>query len=194
MQSSAPCSLSAADAMAYRVVSLCVAEGVATAFISGPPAGRAPAVPNVPFHVFTEDLAQAWHARVAEEEDILTHQIALLDQGVAGKLTEEALNAELRDYWLSGVIGRAYVLGADMFGAIHLAFGREGVFVAMKDPRRLFDMYNAALDARPEALKRCVRVSDAAVKRALAIGAGNTLSGTSSVLLGGAADALSRSR
>ncbi len=190
MRSVAPGSLSPADAMAYRVVSLCVAEGVATEFISGPPEGRAPAIPDVPFHVFTDDLAKAWKEHVDEEEDILKHQIALLDQAAAGELTEEALNAELRDYWLNGVVGRAYVLGADMFGAIYLAFGKQGVFLAMKDPRRLFEMYNAALDAKPEALKRCVRVPDASVKRALAIGTANILPGKQPVPSVEAADAL----
>jgi len=57
-----------------------------------------------------------------------------------------------------------------MFGAIYTAFGKEGVFTAIQDPRRLSELYNAALDAKPEALKRCVRVPDKAVKQALAIG------------------------
>ena len=170
MRSNAPDRLSPADAMAYRVVNLCVAEGVATEFISGPPGGRAPAVPGVPFHVFTDDLTKAWNGYVDEEEDILKHLIVLLDRAASGELTEEALNTDVRDYWLSGLVGRLYVLGADMFGAIHLAFGKRGVFLAMKDPRRLFEIYNAALEAKPEALKRCPRVPEAAVKQALAIG------------------------
>jgi len=70
----------------------------------------------------------------------------------------------------SGAPGRAYVLGADMFGAIYPAFGKERVFSVMQDPRTLFQTYNAALRARPERLRRCPRVPDAAVKRALAIG------------------------
>jgi len=36
----------------------------------------------------------------------------------------------------------------------------------------LFELYIAALDGKPEALKRCVRVPDKAVKQALAIGRG----------------------
>jgi hypothetical protein len=96
----------------------------------------------------------------------------LLDRAVSGELTDEEFNTELRDYWLSGLMGRAYVLGADMFGAIYLAFGKPGVFLVMKDPRKLFAMYNAALDSRPDVLQRCVRVPDATVKQALAIGAG----------------------
>jgi hypothetical protein len=57
-----------------------------------------------------------------------------------------------------------------MLGAIYLAFGKQGVFSVMEDPRTLFEVYNAALDKRPEALVRCPRVPGAAVRRALAIG------------------------
>ncbi|MCX6575490.1 MAG: hypothetical protein NTV82_03740 [Candidatus Aminicenantes bacterium] len=170
MRSTMPGSLSAADAMAFRVVSLCVAEGVATYFISGPPPGRAPAFKGTSFHVFTGELAKAWNDQVSAEEEILQHQTMLLDKAMAGLLTEEAFNAELREYWLNGVVGRAYTLGAEMFGAIYTAFGKEGVFAAIQNPRRLFELYNAAIDAKPEALKRCVRVPDKAVKQALAIG------------------------
>jgi hypothetical protein len=170
MRSMTPDSLTPADSMAYRVISLCIAEGAATEFISGPPGGCAPAVQGVPFHVFTPELAEAWKQLVNEEEDILNHQVALLDQAAAGQLTEEVFGSQLRDYWFSGAVGRAYVLGADMFGAIHLAFGKEGVFSVMLDPRKLFESYNAALLVKPEALKRCPRVPDVAVRQALAIG------------------------
>ena len=152
------------------VVSLCVAEGAATAFISGPPEGCAPAVPGVPFHIFTPELTAVWKEHVAEEPDILARQVALLGRAAAGRLTEEELAAELRDYWLAGSVGRAYVLGADMFAAIHLAFGKERVLSVLQDPRTLFEAYNAALAAKPEALGRCPRVPEAAVRQALAIG------------------------
>jgi Putative zinc dependent peptidase (DUF5700) len=175
MRSTPPPSLSSADALAYQVVSLCVPEGVATEFISGPPAGRAPAVPGVPFHILTADVSEVWKKLVNEEDDILNHQVALLGRARAGRLTEDSLAAELRDYWLSGSLGRAYVLGADMFGAIYLAFGRGGVFSVMQDPRRLFEAYNAALSARPGPLRHCPRVPETAVTMALAIGSAGAL-------------------
>jgi Putative zinc dependent peptidase (DUF5700) len=173
MRSTMPGGLSPADAMAYRVVTLCIAEGVATYFISGSPAGRAPAFPDARYHVFTPDLAKVWNDQVAQEEEIVQHQAALLDRAVTGGLTEDAFNAELRDYWLNGSVGRAYVLGSDMFGAVYAAFGKAGVLSAMQDPRRLFQLYNAALDAKPEVLKRCVRLPDKTVQQALAIGEGH---------------------
>ena len=171
MRVTEPAGLTPAQRMAFRVVSLSLAEGAATAFVSGPPPGCAPAVPEVPYHVFTADLAAAWKERVGEEAAILDHQVSLLARALEGRLTEEAFASELRDYWLSGSVGRAYVLGADMFAAIYLAFGKARVLSVMEDPTTLFESYNAALAARPEILGRCPRVPDVAVAQALALGA-----------------------
>ena len=170
MQAAAPDSLTPAEMIAFRVVSLAVAEGVATKFVSGAPAGCVPLLAEVPFQTMTPELTKSWNAHVANEAELVKHQAVLLERALSGDLTEEAFHADLRDYWLSGAIGRAYVLGAEMFGAIHLAFGREKVFEAMKDPRRLFALYNEALDAKPRALARCLRVPERAVTQALAIG------------------------
>ena len=99
----------------------------------------------------------------------------MLDRALSGDLTEEEWNADMREYWLNGTIGRAYVIGSEMFGAIYVAFGKEKVFEVMKDPRRLFSLYNAALDAKPANAKPavlggCVRVPEWAAKQALSIG------------------------
>jgi hypothetical protein len=107
MRSTTPSGLSPADAMAYQVLALCVAEGMATYFISGPPPGRAPALPEARFHVFTPDLAKVWTDRVAGEEEMVQRQTALLDKALAGELTQNEFDTELRDYWLNGVVGRA---------------------------------------------------------------------------------------
>ncbi|HKR66584.1 MAG TPA: hypothetical protein VJZ00_22850, partial [Thermoanaerobaculia bacterium] len=97
--------------------------------------------------------------RVAEEPEMLKHLHASLESALTGILTDEAFDRELREYWLSGSIGRAYVLGSDLFGAIYIAFGKDGVFRAMRDPRLILTMYNDALDAKPEALAKCVHAA-----------------------------------
>jgi hypothetical protein len=121
-------------------------------------------------------VTKSWKALVANEEELVQHQVAMLDRALSGDLTEEEFNADMREYWLNGAIGRAYVIGSEMFGAIYVAFGKVKVFAAMKDPRQLFSLYNAALDvkpayAKPDALAGCVRVPERAVKQALDIGA-----------------------
>lgn len=162
----------ASDSIALAVVNLCVAEGVANAFISGVPAGLAPKVDGVPYHVLTPALEAAWAARVAEEPEMFTHMAGLLDRASRHALSEDELNADIGGYWLTGSIGRAYVFGSEIFAAIHLAFGKRGVFQAIEDPRRLFQLYDAALDKRPQELSRCVRMPAATVAQALAIGTG----------------------
>jgi len=165
-----PGGLSPAEAMAFRVVILTIPEGTATYFISGSPPGRAPAFPDARFHVTTPEVTKVWDEWVTQEEDLVQHQAALLDRAMAGSLTEDAFNTELRDYWLNGATGRAYVLGSEMFGAIYAAFGKAGALSVMQDPRQLFQMYNQALDAKPDLLKRCVRIPDKTVRQALTIG------------------------
>jgi hypothetical protein len=157
--------------MAYRVVTLSIAEGAATYFISGSPAGRAPAFPDARFHVFTPDMTKAWDDSVAQEEELLAASGGIArPRGGWQPVTEDVFNTELREYWLNGLIGRAYVLGSEMFGAIYAAFGKAGVLSAMQNPRQLFQRYNEALDAKPDLLKRCVPIPDKTVRQALIIG------------------------
>lgn len=168
MDTPEPPSLTPAESIAFRVLTITLAEGTATRFVSGAPAGCAPLAAGVRTNTMSDDLTSAWNAHKAELSSILKHQTTLVDRALAGELTGEQLNAEMRDYWLAGKIGRAYVLGAEMFGAIHYAFGKDAVFTAMQDPRQLFALYNKALDAKPDL--RCPRVPDEAVKQALSIG------------------------
>lgn len=170
MKTEQPDSLTPAEVMAFRVLNLAVAEGAATKFVSGSPAGCVPAIAEVRFNTFTPELTKSWKEHVANEAELVQHQVKLLDRALSGDLTEEQLNADMREYWLSGAIGRAYVIGSEMFGAIYVAFDKEKVFEAMKDPRRLFSLYNAALDAKPAVLAGCVRVPERAAKQAMAIG------------------------
>jgi putative zinc-dependent peptidase DUF5700 len=156
--------------LAAAVITLCIPEGMATAFVSGAPAGRAPAPKGIRFHTMSPDLVKAWSERVPEEEEMVRRQSEMLAKAVAGELTQDQLNSEMRDYWVNGQIGRAYVLGTDMLSAIDLAFGKKGVFEVLKDPRRFFEMYNAAIAKKPKALARCVPFPESAVKQALAIG------------------------
>jgi hypothetical protein len=160
----------ASDSVALELVALCVAEGVATEFISGPPPGRVPAIPGVPYHIFTPALAAAWNARVEEEPGMFQHMAELLDRAVRDSLSQQQLETEMREYWFEGVIGRAYVFGSELFGAIELGLGRAAVFEAIEDPRKLFQLYNRALDADPGRLNRCVPMPDLSVKQALEIG------------------------
>ena len=159
-----------ADSIAYALVNLCVAEGVANEFISGPPAGLCPKIPGVLFHVFTPPLAASWEARVAEEPEIFAHMAGLLDRAVRDSLTQADLDQEMRSYWFEGVIGRGYVFGSEMLGAIDLGLGKAAVLEAIEDPRKMFALYDRALDRKPRLLAKCVRLPRKTIEQALAIG------------------------
>jgi hypothetical protein len=161
----------ASDSVALALVALCVPEGVATEFISGPPPGRVPAVPGVPYHLFTPALSQAWNARVEEEPDMMAHMAKLLDRAAHDSLSQGQLEADMRDYWFEGAIGRAYVFGSEMLGAIELGLGRKAVFEAIEDPRRMFELYDRAIATHSKELARCVPVPDSTVRQSLDIGA-----------------------
>lgn len=168
MRTVPPPSLTPAESVAFQVLSITIAEGAATRFVSGAPGGCAPAGAGVRGNGLNAELTEAWKAHAAGLGEMLKHQAGMLERALDGELSEEVLGVELREYWLSGKIGRAYVLAAEMLGAIHYALGKDAVFAAMKDPRRLFALYNAALDAKPRL--RCPRVGEGAVRRALSIG------------------------
>lgn len=165
----APRGLNPAQQMAFQVVMMCIPEGAANEFISGPPAGRVPKLRGIPFHIYTPDLVAAWNTHVAEEEDMVRRQSDLLEQALRGQLTQEDFDRELREYWFNGAIGRGYVLGSEMLGAIYLAFGKETVLNVMRDPRRLFELYNRALAAKPRMLGRCPRFPEGSAEKALSI-------------------------
>jgi putative zinc-dependent peptidase DUF5700 len=170
MRTAEPKGLTKRESLAFRVLTLTMAEGIATKFISGPPAGCVPVLAEVPFDTFSPELKDAWKERVADEEESVGRLLASFDQALAGEVTDEALDRDLREYWLSGTISRAYMVGADLFGAIYVAFGKERLFEVMRDPRLVFRTYNAALDAKPDVLGRCARVPEKAAQQALAIG------------------------
>ena len=165
----APRGLNPAQQMAFQVVTMCIPEGAANEFISGPPAGRVPKLRSIRFHIYTPDLVAAWNAHVVEEEDMVRRQSSLLDEALRGQLTQGDFDRELREYWFNGAIGRGYVLGSEMLGAIYLAFGKRAVLDVMRDPRRLFQLYNMALAAKPRTLGRCPRFPEGVAKKALSI-------------------------
>ena len=170
MRSAEPEGLTQRESLAYRVLTLTMAEGIATKFISGPPAGCVPSLAEVPFDTFNPELKNAWAKRVEDEDESMHRLATSLDQALSGELTNEALDRDFREYWLSGTISRAYVAGADLFGAIYVAFGKEGLFRVMLDPRLTFSMYNVAIDAKQDMLARCVRVPEKTAQQALGIG------------------------
>jgi len=170
MKGSTSSSMTPSDSLALRFLSFFVGEGTATKFISNAPGGCVPAVPGGRFHAFKGELTVAWNNYTSEETEIFRRMIATFEKAYSGGMTAEDLDTEMRDYWFSGFLGRAYFVGAELFGAIFHAFGKTGVFAAMEDPRKIFELYNRSIEKKPELLGGCFRIPKPAVRQALAIG------------------------
>jgi len=170
IRDSLPASMTSSDSLALSFISLFVDEGTATKFVDNAPGGCVPAVAESRGHTFEGELGTLWKNYTSEEPDIFKRMIESFEKTYAGRMTTEELNTEARDFWLRGLKGRAYFVGSELFGAIYHAFGKEGSFAAMRDPRKLFALYSKAIDKKPELLGGCFRIPQSAVQHALAIG------------------------
>ena len=170
MKLTSPSPLSPADKVAFQFLTYFVGEGTATKFISKAPGGSVPVVTSVKFPTaFTGDLLAAWKDQTSRERQIFERLVTTFDKACAGEMTATDLEKETGD-WFGGLVGPAYFAGAELFGAIYFAFGKKGVFAAMEDPRRLFDLYDRAIDKKPRLLSGCPRIPTKTVEQALAIG------------------------
>jgi hypothetical protein len=173
IRDSLPASMTSSDSLALSFISLFVDEGTATKFVDNAPGGCVPAVAESRGHTFEGELGTLWKNYTSEEPDIFNRVIAVFEKLYSGGMTAEDLNTEARTYWLSGLKGRAYFLGSELFGAVYHAFGKDGSFAAMRDPRKLFGLYNEAIEKKPDLLGSCCRIPESTVEHALAIGQPN---------------------
>jgi hypothetical protein len=147
-------------------------EGTATKFIDNAPGGMVPRVdPNRKGNEPLERIiSEIWQKYSAEEKAIFNRLFTTFEKACMGKLSKEELNQEMREYWLTGISGRIYFLGSEMFGAIYHGLGKQACFDAMRDPRKIFDFYNKAIDKNPKLLGQCIRIPDRLVKMAQSLG------------------------
>jgi hypothetical protein len=169
-----PATASAIDSLARTFLLLFVGEGTATKFINNAAGGLVPRIDpdrtNTSMDYSTNELTRSlWQEYTDTEAEIFEKMASTFREIQQGRLTEDELMEEIRDYWVSGVVGRNYFLGSELFGAIYFGFGKEGCFEAMRDPRTMFDLYNRSLVKRPDLLSQCIPISDDIARQALAI-------------------------
>jgi hypothetical protein len=174
MKGSYPGSMTSSDSIAYDFLSMFVGEGTATKFVDNAPGGFVPEVDHARTsrgHAFGgEGVDSLWKAYTLEEANLFKRMVETFEKAYSGHLSDKQLKAEISDYWLSGLKGPVYFLGSELFGAIYHAFGKDGSFAAMQDPRQIFELYNTAIKTKPELLGRCYVIPDLTVQHALAIG------------------------
>lgn len=169
-----PAFTSPLDSLAFLFMNLFVGEGTATKFINNASGGCVPRIDsnreNTMMDPSTNSMTQAlWQQYTINERDIFARMIDTFEKLVHGKMTGKELDKDIREYWISGMIGRNYFIGSELFGAIYFGFGKEGCFEAMENPRKMFHLYNRSLEKRPDILKDCIEIPRKIAETALTI-------------------------
>jgi Putative zinc dependent peptidase (DUF5700) len=162
------------DSVALEFLAAFMAEGTAVKLVNDYPGGCVPRIDATRWDpVYNPEVAQWWTRYTADEPALFHHVAATFDSAYAGTLTRDQLQAELGSYWLAGFISPIYFVGAELYGAIYQADGKDSVFAAMRDARHVLPMYDAAIRKRPQMLGGCVVFPDSTMRHARAIEAGH---------------------
>jgi len=121
-----------------RLAGILAAEGAPTYFIDGYP-GRA-GVYERSHDKMQNDVARDWHKHQERLPELYAQAAVDIERNRTGEVPPD----ELFSYWMGGIKGRAYVLGADMYATIDRYLGLDSAKAVMADHRKLLTIYNAA--------------------------------------------------
>jgi len=170
VNSSPPSHLDSFNSPAYRFLSSFIGEGTATKFINNYTGGCVPAIDSSRASSFdTLEIGKWWQRYTSEETDLFNRFVLVLDRAHAGELTSTEMDNEIGQFWLAGYVSPVYFVGSELFGAIYLVYGKQGVFISMQDPRLIPLLYNNAIQSKPDLLSRCYKIPELTVGRSLAI-------------------------
>jgi len=163
---------SPSDSVAFRFLTIFVGEGTATKLVNNAPGGNVPPVDNKKksYIFFYEGVKPLWEKYTASADEIFKRMTESFEKAYGGNLTDKEVDDEMRNYWFFGIMGPAYFVGSELFGAIYHGFGKKGCFRAMRDPRNMFDLYNKSIEKKPQLLSKCPKIPELTVKHALTIG------------------------
>jgi Putative zinc dependent peptidase (DUF5700) len=142
-----PALRSGRDSMAFRFLTLFIAEGTASKFVDNLPGGCIPAIdPKRKSNLSAEGIA-IWKEYTVKEKELFNEFVDDFKKMNENRYPMDSLSSRFV-YWLSGYKGKAYFIGAELYGAVYFAFGKETAFAAMTNPTRLFHLYNQAVNKR----------------------------------------------
>jgi hypothetical protein len=155
-----PGNLSKQDSLAFRFLSVFIAEGTATKFVDNAPGGFVPTINKKHAINFENQTYTLWKHYTVIEDSLFNELFKTFDKIYTGSFSEDSINYSIRTYWLSGAIkGPAYFVGSELYGAVYYSYGRKGLFEAMTNPAKLFQMYNYSIE-RTAKLKKCIPVPE----------------------------------
>jgi hypothetical protein len=136
---------SSKDSLAYQFLMTFVAEGTASKFVDNLPGGRIPKISKKGSRNFDVATKHIWKQYSEEEQAIFASFETDFEKIYNGTYNQDSVQYRITTYWLSSLKGRAYFVGAELFGAIYKAFGKKKLFDVMEDPTLLLKTYNSAV-------------------------------------------------
>lgn len=136
---------SSKDSLAYQFLMTFVAEGTASKFVDNLPGGRIPKISKKDSRNFDFAIKHIWEQYSEDEQAIFASFETDFEKIYNGIYNYDSVQYRMTTYWLSGLKGRAYFMGAELFGAIYNAFGKQKLFDVMEDPTLLLKTYNTAV-------------------------------------------------
>lgn len=137
--------INAKDSLAYNFLMTFVAEGTASKFVDNMPGGFIPKVSKGRTKNFDSTITNIWDSYTKTEKELFSQFEADFQKIYSGVFNSDSIQARRANYWLSGQKGRAYFIGAELFGAIYSAFGKKTMFSVMEEPKLVLKYYNRAI-------------------------------------------------
>lgn len=121
------------ESLAFRLASIFLAEGCATAFVSGLPGPQDPGYP-------------AWQDHIARLPEYFALTKDYLDRIAAGHITDALFEADMPHLYLQEGHSVARVMGVAMVQAIWKAFSKGGIFHSLRNTALFFEIYRHAVE------------------------------------------------
>lgn len=153
-----PKHISHKDSLAFRFLTVFVAEGTATKLVDNAPGGCVPVVNKKHAVNFDTAAYSLWNRYTGIEDSLFRDMFRVIDKIYSGAFNQDSINYSIRNYWLAGAIkGPAYFVGSELYGAVYFSLGKKLLFEAITHPNELFRLYMEAIKKNRK-LKKCPRV------------------------------------
>ncbi len=135
------------DSIAFRFLTLFIAEGTASKFVDNLPGGCVPKIDSKRKSNLEPEGLVIWKEYTSKEKELFREFIDDFKKINNGIYSMDSLSSRFV-YWLSGYKGKAYFIGSELYGAVYFTFGKQTAFSAMTEPTKLFHLYNQAINKR----------------------------------------------
>ena len=142
-----PALKSSRDSMAFRFLSLFVAEGSASKFVDNLPGGCIPKIDLKKKSNLEKEGIVIWKEFTANEKQLFRAFVEDFKKIFDGIYSTDSIQSRFV-YWLSGYKGKAYFIGSELYGGVYSAFGKQIALETITNPIQLFKLYNQAVQKR----------------------------------------------